>query len=139
MKFGGAPWQAAERRYEQFAKFLRGWDAFTAKHADQIITDESGCPKCGEIFGFLDSQPMRRLLLRMMHPDPAKRISVTDALNDRWFRKTECCTMDDSEAGCVRTIDVSNMKTCMKNAGIKKLHNHLPPATRRLEVLHPTF
>ena len=140
MKFGGSPWPAAERRYVQYEKFSRGWETFMAKHEDHLVTDASGTPKCGEIFGFLDSQATRRLLLRMMHPVPEKRISIHEALNDRWVKTIECCAMDDKTA-CAGSIDVaaSGKKTCrLKNSGIKKLHNHLPPS-RRLEVLHPTF
>lgn len=139
MKFGGAPWHAAERRQSQYVKFMEGWEAFVDKHPDELITDESGCPRCGEVFYFLDSQAMRRLLLRMMNPNPEKRISISDALNDRWVKTIECCSVDTEATTCVGVFDVAGKKSCrIKNSGIKKLHNHLPPV-RRLEVLHPTF
>ena len=138
MKFGGAPWPAAEKQYAQYAKFLRGWQTFVAKHPDQLITDESGTPKCGELFTFLESQAMRRLLLRMLNPVPEKRIRIHQALNDRWVKTIECCSLD-SDGVAVGTVDVAGKKTCrLKNGGIQKLHNHLPP-TRRLDALHPTF
>ena len=137
MKFGGSPWPAAERRYAQYDKFARGWEAFNAKHPDQVITDETGTPKCGEIFGFLESQAMRRLLLRMLNPNPTKRIGIREGLNDRWVKTIECCS-EDGDSATVGLVDVAEKKCRLKAAGIKKLHNHLPPA-RRLEALHPTF
>lgn len=140
MRYNGSPWPAAERQHGQYHKFIRGWDAFATRHPDQMITDASGCPRCGEVFGYLDSQPTRRLLLRMMHPVPEKRMSIVEALNDRWVKTIECCSMPDDDTACVGMIDVAEKKKCnVKNSGIKKLHNHLPPAPRRLEVLHPTF
>ncbi|KAI9676123.1 MAG: hypothetical protein M1817_000868 [Caeruleum heppii] len=141
MKFGGSPWPAAETSYVQYGKFVKGWESFFKKHAEQLITDETGTPKCGELFAYLDSQAMRRLLLRMLHPVPEKRISIHDAVNDRWVKTIDCCSPQDynhvETPGC---IDAAGKKSCrlLAKSGIKKLHHHLPPAKRR-DALHPTF
>ncbi|KAI9845760.1 MAG: hypothetical protein M1837_004593 [Sclerophora amabilis] len=131
MRYRGSPWLAAEKGNPQFDKFLRGWEAFSAKNPDQIITDESGTPKCGEVFAALDSQAMRRLLLRMMHPVPEKRIGICDAVGDRWVKTIECCSLENYEM-TEQAIDAAGKKSCKLGwkSGIKKLHNHLPPTKR---------
>ncbi|KAI9762011.1 MAG: hypothetical protein M4579_000647 [Chaenotheca gracillima] len=131
MRYRGSPWHAAETGQKQFDKFLRGWESFTAKHPDGIITDASGTPKCGEVFAALDSQAMRRLLLRMMHPNPEKRIFITDAVGDRWVKTIDCCSQESFDV-VEQSIDVAGKKSCRlaTKSGIKKLHNHLPPTKR---------
>ncbi|KAI9783290.1 MAG: hypothetical protein M1816_001422 [Peltula sp. TS41687] len=134
MRFNGSPWPAAEKTYTQYDKFLRGWETFYSKHPDQLITDESGLPRCGELFANLEPLAIRRLILRMMHPVPEKRISIQDAVGDRWVKTIECCAPEDVDA-VEAQIDVSDRKSCLLTNGrcaIRKLHNHLPPTKRTL-------
>lgn len=133
MRFNGSPWPAAERTYSQYDKFIRGWETFYTSHPDKLITDDSVLPRCGELFTHLEPLALRRLILRMMHPVPEKRIGIQDAVGDRWVKTIECCAPEEMDA--VETkIDVSDRKTCRLNgrSGIRKLHNHLPPTKRTL-------
>ncbi|KAI9802586.1 MAG: hypothetical protein M1833_001659 [Piccolia ochrophora] len=134
MRFKGSPWASAERSQAGYAEFLKGWEKFESKHPDQLITDEAGLPKCGRVFGEgLESQGMRRLLLRMLHPTPEKRIGIHEALTDRWVKTIECCGKEP-EGGPQAGIDAAGTqisKKCAKSC-IRKVHNHLPPAKRVL-------
>ena len=133
MKFRGSPWPSAERKHLQYDKFMRGWEAFRDRQPEWLITDDSGLPKCGELISSIDPLGLRRLMLMMMHPVPEKRISIHDALNDRWVKTIECCTAERMDQP-VRTIDVTDKNCCKLSAksGIPKVHNHLPPAKRIL-------
>lgn len=74
-------------------------------------------------------------MLRMLHPDPSKRITIHDALNDRWVKSIESCCKDPKELeNVVTSIDVAD-KGSSKLAGkmiIQKMHNHLPPEKKRM-------
>ncbi len=140
MRFRGSPWPAAERTYPQHDKFMRGWEVFMAQNPDGLITDDRCLPKCGELFASLDPIALRRLILRMMHPVPEKRISIADALNDRWVKAIECCGRDEDDGADANrtTIDATDRRSCKRNAkcGFRKMHNHLPPPPKRT-LLHP--
>lgn len=133
MRFCGSPWPAAERTYAQYGKFIRGWESFNASHPDQVITDDSGLPRCGEVFANLEPLAIRRLILRMMHPNPEKRISIHEAIGDRWIKTVECCAPEEVDAVDVK-IDASERNSCRISGrcGVRKLHNHLPPTKRTL-------
>ena len=136
MRFCGSPWPAADVIHPQYDKFIKGWDTFALQHPDRLITDESGMPKCGEVFANIEPPALRRLILRMMHPVPEKRIRIYEALHDRWVKTIECCARDEGEPVDL-TIDVTEKRSCTRSgkAGIRKLHHHLPPVKRTL--LHP--
>lgn len=100
-----------------------------------MIQDDD-IPGCGPIFSLLPKYPLRRLLLRMLHPDPNKRITIHEALNDRWLKSSvECCVRDSSETeNVVTSIDVAD-KDSARLAGkmiVQKMHNHLPPEKKRM-------
>ncbi|KZF22982.1 kinase-like protein [Xylona heveae TC161] len=99
MNYSGSPWRAAKTTEPYYQKFLSGWEAWLKTHPEGIITDDpnGGHPKCGPVFLNLPSPAIRRLLLRMMHPDPEKRISIHDALSDRWVKTIECCSPEACE------------------------------------------
>ena len=135
MTFCGSPWPSAERKHPFYQKFAAGWDTWLAKHPDGVITDDAeGMPKCGPIFANLDSPAIKRLMLKMLHPNPDKRILIEDALNDRWVKTIDCCSVEDYSATEHAAIDAAGSKSC-KLAGklcVKKMHNHLPPTKQRM-------
>ena len=129
----GNPWQSASKSEVNYAIFLEGWQAFLEQFQDSPI-DENTYPQCGAIFNALPSQSQRRCILKMLHPDPNKRCSIQDALNDRWVRGIDCCSPEAIGATLSNGIDVSKME-CHKVAARMKVqakHDHLPPPIKRL-------
>ena len=130
----GNPWPEARTKCSNFAKFETGWNKYLTTHPDGLIGEDDG-PKCGPAFSLLPNPALRRLMLRMLNPNPAKRISIHEALSDRWIKTVECCLKDPRELDQVVTeIDVAN-RGCTKLAGkmvVQKMHNHLPPEKRRM-------
>lgn len=124
----GNPWPSADRNHphENFSKFLKGWDKFCETHPDGLITDSDHIPSCGPVFFNIQKPVLKSLLLRMMHPDPLKRISIQDAVKDRWVKQIDCCCVEAYEA--VDAIDASHKGSCKLAAkmNIKKFHHHLP-------------
>lgn len=116
-----------------YAKFMAGWDDFLLKKPDGIVT-ETEYPSCGRIFSALPKAALKRLVLRMLHPDPERRITIHDALGDRWVSRIECCCPDPKD-----TVKPVNSIDAAKGSGqlagqvkVQKVHNHLPPEKRRM-------
>jgi protein-serine/threonine kinase len=108
----GNPWHAAEPTDAHYARFLSGWDKFHAEVPNRKV-NEFDYPSCGAVFGLIPKMSLRCLVLQMLNPDPARRISLADAMNHRFVRRTECCCPEYSE-----TDDTD---------GTRVTHNHLPP------------
>ena len=137
MFWGGQPWSSASRSDPHFKKFIEGWDAFLAEKEDRLIDDEHQ-PKCGPLISKLPSSGMKRLMLKMLHPDPEKRISIQAALCDRWVKSIDCCCQDpDPKKDTLsreNSIDVTSRDGC-KAAGkmlVIKKHNHFPPPAKKM-------
>ncbi|KAF2454191.1 hypothetical protein BDY21DRAFT_353240 [Lineolata rhizophorae] len=133
MTYGGAPWSAASKEGQGYARFQQGWDAWLAEHPDGVVRDEKGgFPKCGPLFDRLDSPAIRRLMLKMLHPLPEKRIGVAQALGSPIMRLVECCSPESYEerSGCV--VDACK-KGQAKSAAkmVQRKHSHLPPTEHR--------
>ena len=134
MTFCGSPWPAAERTHPFYQKFAAGWDTWLATHPEGVITDDpDGMPKCGPIFAHLDSPAIKRLMLKMLNPNPDKRLLIQDVLNDRWVKTIDCCSVEDYGAK-EQAIDAAGSKSCKlaSKLCVKKMHNHLPPAKQRM-------
>ncbi|KAI9832170.1 MAG: hypothetical protein M1819_004521 [Sarea resinae] len=134
MTYVGSPWTAARRDQHLYRTFAEGWDKWLPTHPDGLITEEQGGqPKCGPLFQMLEIPALRRLLLRMLHPIPEKRISIQEAVNDRWVKTIECCSLEDDERTENR-VDAAGPQGCKEASKleVRKKHNHLPPAKSRL-------
>lgn len=132
----GNPWPSADRNnpHENFAKFLKGWEKFCQTHPDGRITSTDQLPHCGPVFTALTKPVLKSLILRMMHPDPVKRISIQEAVKDRWVKQIDCCCVENYDAETVESIDASKPGS-FKFAGkmtIKKSHHHLPQKESRI-------
>ncbi|KAH8882477.1 Pkinase-domain-containing protein [Thozetella sp. PMI_491] len=132
--FGAPLWQRAElapknpKPHPNYVKLVRGWEKWEAKHseAEPVIT-EADYPKV-DAFDFCVKPPaLRRILLQMLNPEPSKRITIPEVLNNRWFKNIECCQLESYEDPA-KMIDASK-KTCLNRGGQRKIfcHNHLPP------------
>ena len=127
----GYPWPSAEVNQVNYKQFQAGWEKFLAQDPDSRI-DEENCPQCGPVISKLPTFSLRRLILKMLHPDPEQRLTIHEAINDRFVRKIECCSRDDR--GDFKGIDAAGLASC-KAAGkmeVQKKHNHIPPPTHRL-------
>lgn len=126
MFFCGTPWQVATRDDPNYAHFLVGWDKFLKENPDGAI-DSINYPSCGKIFHVIPRPALRRLLLRMLHPDPAKRLTIHEVLNDRWLRNIECCCPDPKDSEISYYAGAIGMDGLQSMDKMSKPHKHCPP------------
>jgi protein-serine/threonine kinase len=128
MTFGGCPWQAAKIEFEYYARFKRGWDQWLLEHPDgQFVDGPDGHPKCGKLFSLIDPPSIKRLILRMLHPMPDKRITIREVMRTSCIRNIDCCCPDTYDDPKV-PFDAAKPNQCVKFAPTKKfLHHHIPP------------
>ena len=126
LTFGGAIWQRAAPGNEHYDALVRGWDKWYSKHdADACITD-TDYPH-HKAFDLMVSPPaLRRVLLQMLNPDPNKRISMKEVINNRWMKNVECCQLESYDDPS-QIIDATKANANWKN-GHRKIfcHSHLP-------------
>lgn len=131
----GNPWPSADQSHphENYSKFLAGWEKFTAAHPTGLITG-SELPSCGPVFANLHKPVLKSLVLRMMHPDPMKRIAIKDALTDRWVKQIDCCSSEAYGTDIPEAIDATSLGSCRlaMKMSIKKSHHHLPQKESRI-------
>ena len=161
MTLGGSPWQSAKTDQVNYAKFKHGWDEWLKTHPEGLIKDEpDGWPKCGPLFGKVESASLRRLILKMLHPQPELRIGIHDALTTPTVRAIECCCSaerpeDSSGAStpnasttaaagaksyCAAGLLDATSKSSVKKTTVQKKHNHMPPREHRMpKALHYRF
>jgi len=133
MTFGGCPWQAAKTDHEYYATFKKGWDEWLETHPDGQITDgPDGHPKCGKLFSLINPPPIKRLILKMLHPLPEKRITIREIMNTTCVKNIDCCCPESFEDTACCGIDASKKDT-VKNGNKNKvfLHHHIPPAPEK--------
>ena len=140
--FGGQPWAEASTAQPMYAKFHNAYAKFVAESASGgVITETETVGYCGPAFALLPKPAVRTILLKMLHPDPAKRASIMDVVNDRWVKTIECCSDEGecdgaggkagAEGGCERMeFDASKART--RGMTIVKCHNHLPPKQSKI-------
>ncbi|KAK3331134.1 kinase-like domain-containing protein [Apodospora peruviana] len=133
--FGAPLWERADARpnckpHPNYLSLVRGWEKWNEKHAhcspEEMVITDADYPKM-KAFDFCVKPPaLRRVLLQMLNPDPDKRASITDVINNRWVRNIECCQLESYEDP-TRMIDASK-KTCLNRGNQRKVfcHNHLP-------------
>jgi protein-serine/threonine kinase len=128
MTFGGCPWQAAKPEFEYYARFKKGWDAWLLTHSDgDIVEGPDGHPKCGKLFSLIEPPSIKRLILRMLHPVPAKRIPIRDVMRTSCIRNINCCCPESYDEPKVM-FDAASATQSVRFAGAKKfLHHHIPP------------
>ncbi|KLU90705.1 HAL protein kinase [Magnaporthiopsis poae ATCC 64411] len=135
--FFGAPlWKEArdDGSNQHYSTLVRGWTKWNKKHEhdEEKLPSDGGVPVLSDLdypfVGPLDfaikPPAFRKLLLLMLNPDPARRISIAGVIANRWLKNVECCQLESYEDPSV-TIDASKKSSC----GNKKIfcHNHLPP------------
>ncbi|KAF2235982.1 Pkinase-domain-containing protein, partial [Viridothelium virens] len=128
LRFYGSPWHAANAEHATYARFKKGWDEWSWSHPDGKIPDPSAVnaedlPPCGPLFQALQKPALKRLLLKMMHPDPEKRITIENVVKTGFVRHIDCCV----EEGVPRLRQVDPEKSLKGLYEVKKEHCHLPP------------
>jgi protein-serine/threonine kinase len=128
MTFGGCPWQAAKTEFEYYARFKKGWDQWLIEHPDgEIVEGPEGHPKCGKLFSLIEPPSIKRLILKMLHPIPAKRITIRDVMRTSCIRNINCCCPESYDEPKV-VFDAAKANQSVKFAPTKKfLHHHIPP------------
>jgi serine/threonine protein kinase len=130
MTFGGCPWQAAKPEFEYYARFKKGWDEWLETHPDGQITDgPDGHPKCGKLFSLVNPPVLKRLLLKMLHPIPEKRVTIREVINSPYVKSIDCCCPESYEdpTCCIDTSKCTTKQTSKMAAQKKFLHHHIPP------------
>ncbi|KAI4724495.1 kinase-like protein [Aureobasidium sp. EXF-10728] len=113
MVFGVHPWVKATPDNTNYKKYVNGWNKWLKDHPDGVIEPGSeDYPDCGKLFHLLNSSSLERLVLRMLNPNPQKRISIAEALSSDVVRRMDCCQRVSYE----------------ENAPTDVRHNHTPPA-----------
>lgn len=139
--FGGQPWAEASVTQPMYAKFHTAYSKFVAESTSGgLVTDTECVGYCGPAFALLPKPAVRTILLKMLHPDPAKRASILDVVNDRWVKTIECCCDEGEcegtgklagiEASCKKEFDACKGK--IKGMTVVKCHNHLPPKQSKI-------
>lgn len=114
MIFGVHPWVKATPDNTNYKRYINGWNEWLKTHPEGVIEPgSSDYPQCGKLFNLLNSGSLERMVLRMLHPNPEKRISIADALISDVVRDWDCCQRESYE----------------ENAPTKIKHDHTPPAT----------
>ncbi|KAH8701815.1 kinase-like domain-containing protein [Talaromyces proteolyticus] len=126
--FHGIPWQAAKPEDPGYSKFLAGWHKFLLRNPRGKVT-KTEYPSCGEAFEALPSSRLRRIILKMLHPDPDMRITIDEVLRHQWIKNIECCSPETSHvANPNAPMDSSDsVSTQDARKKVAKIHHHLPP------------
>ncbi|KID89046.1 kinase domain containing protein [Metarhizium guizhouense ARSEF 977] len=130
LTFGGAIWSRAQLGNLHYDKLVKGWNRWYEKHpeCDACITD-TDYPNCYALDVGVNPPALRRILLQMLNPDPAKRIPINEVVNNRWMKNVECCQLESYDDPN-QFIDATK-KDYSSKISTKKIfcHNHLPPKT----------
>jgi protein-serine/threonine kinase len=126
MTFGGSPWREAKLTDERYRKYNAGWQTWLAKHPEGIINEQSGIPHTIPIISaeFLGNAGIKKLMLKMLHPIPEKRITIREIINHPFFKGIECCTPETCDDGPSPTGDC-----CTRDfkKSVQRKHSHIPP------------
>ena len=141
LHFGGQPWMEANASHDKaYARFAAAWDKFFLAQPNGLIStgpDGVAAPSgCGPVFTRLPKPALKLLLLKMLHPDPARRARIQDVLNDRWIRTIEVCSPSPEDAlpphARTDSLDVTKKGAKVDRILVRKCHNHLPPKQSKL-------
>lgn len=131
--FGGAIWAKADIQDAGSANYgllVRGWDKWNEKHRDTegAIISEADYPYVKPFDLMVKPPALRRVLLQMLNPNPDKRSSIGDVVNNRWVKNIECCQKADNEEPDPATtmIDASKKGSLIRGGQKLFCHNHAP-------------
>jgi protein-serine/threonine kinase len=129
--FGGALWPRAEAGHKNYDSLLKGYAKWEAKHPDGGCIAEGDYPHVVAFDQMVNPPALRRVLVGMLNPNPAKRCTIADVATNRWLKTVECCQIDSYDDPS-KTIDASKSKSCLRSSMAKVVHhNHLPTPTHK--------
>lgn len=109
-----------------YKKFADAWEKWMVSHPDGEIKDEQdGCPKTGKLFNSLDNPAIKRLMLKMLNPNPELRITMAEVINTSYFKKIECCTLESFEDSTKCSINAATKD--LYKFTVRPKHYHVPP------------
>jgi protein-serine/threonine kinase len=129
--FGTSLWAKADENNVYYKVLVNEWDKWNTKLASsEDVIPDMDYPNVS-IFGKLVNPPaLRRVLLHMLNPHPARRLRIDEVINNCWVKNIECCQLE-SYKDLAKVVDTSK-KSCVKLDSEKGFcHNHLPPATSK--------
>ncbi|KAI9046957.1 hypothetical protein LZ554_009032 [Drepanopeziza brunnea f. sp. 'monogermtubi'] len=128
MSANGVLWNEAKPGSSPlYDDLVRGWAKWNAKHTEEALTiTESDYPYVTFFDQHVNPPALRRILLIMLNPDPAKRATISSVAKNRWMKNVECCQVESYDDPCT-TIDASRARVGMKSIAKVVQHNHLPP------------
>ncbi|KAF3897529.1 HAL protein kinase [Trichophyton interdigitale] len=138
LHFRGNLWPSANREHPNYARFTSGWEKFLAS-SDTGIPSEDKMPSCGPAFKHIGNRNLKLLLLKMLHPDPAKRITIKEVLGDRFMKSVECCAPEtkkgeeqiEAVGAGIDAAGKASSKLASKMV-VQKIHHHFPPEKKYL-------
>ncbi|KAL2758394.1 hypothetical protein ACRALDRAFT_1080245 [Sodiomyces alcalophilus JCM 7366] len=128
LTFGANIWKRAELNTgsPNYDLLVKQWDKWYAQHEEpeprMVDTDY---PHYLPFDQCISPPALRRVLLMMLNPDPAKRASISDILNHRWVKNIECCQLDSYDDPAM-VIDASKKDATIVNGQKIFCHNHMP-------------
>lgn len=128
MTASGCLWEkAVPGNSALYDDLVRGWAKWNSKHAeDSAEINEQDYPHVNFFDNHINHPALRRLLLTMLNPDPAKRVSMDAVANNRWLKIAECCCPESYDPA--KKVDASKASSCNKLVKLVT-HNHLPRAS----------
>jgi protein-serine/threonine kinase len=134
--FSGPLWYSTELNSQNvhFKRYVECFKEWQQSNPSGEMTRDGPYPRHPVFFGLKPAA--MKLMYRMLHLDPSKRITIQDALSDRWVHSLESCNVDDASE-CDKVVD-AGCKAASKQvakAGVHRLHNHLPPHTTNVKLL----
>lgn len=121
--------------YDSLAK---GWAKWNSEHASRPRITETDYPHVNYFDNHISPPALRRLLLSMLNPDPAQRVTMAGVASNRWLKVVECCQSDTFDSEPVE-IDAAKSLSPHQKMHRAVLHNHQPPQTHtghKLSLLH---
>ncbi|CAG9949397.1 unnamed protein product [Clonostachys rosea f. rosea IK726] len=129
--FGGAIWPRAQPGINKvYDNLVKGWDKWYKNHPDPDATiTETDYPHCTALDFAVSPPALRRLMLQMLNPDPSRRISINQVINNRWMKNVECCQAESYDDP-THVIDASKPDASWNGPRKIFCHSHLPPKTK---------
>jgi protein-serine/threonine kinase len=129
----GTPWERPDTTVNSYARFCASWDDWFGKYGEDAELDPEKLPlpeyARTTAFRMMESQPMKALVLRMLHPVPKRRISVHEVLESKEMDEIECCQQPMMTEEQLAAMNGADSLEYIRNRRKKVDHKcHRPPA-----------